>query len=327
MQKISVACCTYNGEKFIIEQLKSIVNQEMPVDEIIICDDKSTDSTAQLIKEFKLHQHNTPTILLYENPTRLGVVKNFEKSISLCTGDIIFCSDQDDFWESTKTRTIINYLNQHETKELVFTNASLIDAKGAVFTQLTLFDVIGLNGSIYKAWNNGLELEITNAFANKVTGATIAFRSSIIPRAIPFRDSKNNLHDNQLSIAAINYNTIGVINKKLTRYRIHSNNTAGLNSNFKQKSIISIKKVYAYYSLSPKFSYSPSNPFIKKKQNFIIYRQKHIQTLKGRLKLICSITNYYRIYKRYFIFFYLTDIFIGLPAHLKRIITGIRFRL
>src|SRR5688572_22956866 len=94
---VSVALCTYNGANFIGEQLQSICSQTMSPNEIVICDDASTDKTISCIREIK---NNYPAIdwKIVKNTSNLGYVKNFEQAISLASGDIIFLSDQDDVW-------------------------------------------------------------------------------------------------------------------------------------------------------------------------------------------------------------------------------------
>ena len=86
--KISVALCTYNGEIYLREQLESILEQTLPPDEIIICDDGSTDATIKILEEFR--RKSFTSVKVYCNKENLGVSKNFEKAISLCSGDIIF---------------------------------------------------------------------------------------------------------------------------------------------------------------------------------------------------------------------------------------------
>src|SRR6476659_477323 len=98
--KISVALCTYNGERFLNEQLESILAQTFPVTEIIVCDDGSTDDTSTMLQQFERRYFNL--FKIYVNAENLGVIKNFEKAISLCAGDIIFLADQDDIWEINK---------------------------------------------------------------------------------------------------------------------------------------------------------------------------------------------------------------------------------
>ena len=93
---ISVAMCTYNGGKYLREQLISIAKQARLPDELIVCDDVSNDATLQILNEF---QKMAPfPIRIHRNGVRLGVTKNFEQAIALCNGDIIALSDQDDVW-------------------------------------------------------------------------------------------------------------------------------------------------------------------------------------------------------------------------------------
>ena len=101
---ISVAMCTYNGEKYIQEQLESIIYQSVPPDEIVICDDCSNDATLEIVKDI-LNSYDG-IVQLVSNKHNLGYRKNFEKAISLCHGDIIFLSDQDDVWSSNKIEII-----------------------------------------------------------------------------------------------------------------------------------------------------------------------------------------------------------------------------
>ena len=100
--KCSVAIATYNGEKYIREQLLSILNQTVPVDEIVVSDDGSNDNTLNIIKEF----HDS-RIVIYEE-SHLGVKQNFGNAISKTTGDIIFLADQDDVWERDKLVSGVN---------------------------------------------------------------------------------------------------------------------------------------------------------------------------------------------------------------------------
>lgn len=101
---ISVAMATFNGEKYILEQLESIARQTLLPGECVICDDGSTDATIELINNFK---KKAPfEVRLYKNNNRLGLIKNFEKALGLCKGDIVFLSDQDDVWIPEKINII-----------------------------------------------------------------------------------------------------------------------------------------------------------------------------------------------------------------------------
>ena len=87
--KSSVAICTCDGESFIAEQLESIASQSVPVDEIVICDDNSSDNTLSVINDFR-RKHRSLSITVFHNRERLGVIRNFEQALRMCSGDIIF---------------------------------------------------------------------------------------------------------------------------------------------------------------------------------------------------------------------------------------------
>src|SRR5215212_2843702 len=102
--KISVAMCTYNGAEFLSAQLQSIMAQSRPPDEIIICDDVSIDTTRSLLRQFATE--SSIPITLHFNDQNLGSTKNFEQAITLCTGDVIALSDQDDVWRTDKLQVL-----------------------------------------------------------------------------------------------------------------------------------------------------------------------------------------------------------------------------
>lgn len=93
---ISVAMTTFNGEKYIEKQIESIIHQSLPVDEIIVCDDGSTDHTVELLKKYD--------VTLIQNFQNLGYKLNFKQAMEKCNGDYIFLCDQDDIWEKDKVR-------------------------------------------------------------------------------------------------------------------------------------------------------------------------------------------------------------------------------
>src|SRR5437588_7313199 len=95
-ERISIAMCTYNGARFLREQLDSFAAQSRLPDEVVICDDGSTDGTADIVRTFA---SGAPfPVHFHVNEPRLGITRNFERAAGLCTGSIIFFSDQDDVW-------------------------------------------------------------------------------------------------------------------------------------------------------------------------------------------------------------------------------------
>src|SRR5690554_6867365 len=96
---VSIVLCTYNGERFLREQLDSLVRQDYPNLEIIALDDDSSDLSYEILKEY---EHRFDFITAIKNPENMGYLRNFEKGISLCHGDYIAMSDQDDIWHTDK---------------------------------------------------------------------------------------------------------------------------------------------------------------------------------------------------------------------------------
>ncbi len=103
-QKVSVAMCTYNGERFLAKQIESILNQTYKLHEIIILDDCSVDNTLSIIEDYA---KSNRIIKFYENQHNIGFTKNFEKALILASGDLIALSDQDDIWKHDKIEKLI----------------------------------------------------------------------------------------------------------------------------------------------------------------------------------------------------------------------------
>lgn len=228
--KISVALCTYNGEKFIKEQLESIVRQTTIIDEIIICDDRSNDKTMQIIEEF---QSKFPDKLyIYENKVNLGSNKNFEKAISICSGDYIFLSDQDDIWENDKVEKTVKCFEEDQLLEGVFSNANLIDANGTIFTNNTLWDsAFFLEEQLQKK----IDLFcLIKSKKNMVTGATLCFKKEIKELILPIPLSNIIFHDQWIAIILSSRKKLGYITDKLISYRIHAGQQIGFKKHIRK---------------------------------------------------------------------------------------------
>ena len=230
--KTSVAVCTYNGEQYIAEQLWSIISQTQSVDEIVICDDRSSDGTIPVINEI---QANTSIpVRLYINEVNLGCRANFQKAIGLCTGDIIFLSDQDDIWVPDKVEKIIKWFESNNDKEVVFTDGTFIDAAGKPYAQnASLYSSYGMTKRAMKWMRKGyaLELFLKN---NKATGATMAFRKEILDGINLDCSSEKDTpyHDAQICLYAIQRNSLGCMPECLISYRIHKGQDCGVHSVF-----------------------------------------------------------------------------------------------
>lgn len=126
--KVSIAMTTYNGEEYIEKQLASILQQSRKADEVIICDDCSTDNTVNIIKEF-LSTNNLSNWTIIVNEINIGWRKNFYNTILKTTGDIVFCADQDDIWYYDKIENMVLHFEKNKGIELLAGTFDMIDSK------------------------------------------------------------------------------------------------------------------------------------------------------------------------------------------------------
>src|SRR6202167_2057678 len=123
--RISVAMCTYNGERFLPQQLASMAKQTRLPDELVVCDDGSTDRTVAIVREFAA---SAPyPVRVFENERNLGFAANFERAIGLCEGDLIALSDQDDIWYPIRLERSEQEFAAHPEAGLVFSDGEIID--------------------------------------------------------------------------------------------------------------------------------------------------------------------------------------------------------
>ena len=219
--KFSVAMCTYNGAQYIREQLASITAQTRLPDEIIICDDGSRDDTRDILRAFA---NKAPfETHIHFNETTLGSTKNFEKAISLCSGDIIALSDQDDVWHPQKLARVEQVFMQNHEIDGVFTNANVVD-QHLRSLGLSLWDVVLFSKKEQMLVQKGKILDILLKHLI-VTGATLAFRSSWKDALSPIPSCW--VHDAWLALGLAMFSSLSIIQESLMKYRQHGNNQIG----------------------------------------------------------------------------------------------------
>ena len=224
---ISVALCTYNGEKYLPEQLESILQQSVSVNELVVCDDGSKDDTLGILERFA---DKVPfPVRVFQNTTNLGSTKNFEKCLTLCQGDILFLCDQDDRWRADKVEKQVRYLDEHPDLDAVFSNAQVIDDFSQP-TQSTIWQQVEFNESSQQLWKAGKAHEILfGGFV--VTGATLAIRRSALERLVPFPTHIPKLiHDAWIALALSLEGKIQFIDEPLVSYRMHASQQVGFGS-------------------------------------------------------------------------------------------------
>ena len=202
---ISVCIATFNGEKFIRQQIESILPQLGVDDEVIVSDDSSTDRTLNILKTFK-----DKRISIFEGQTFNSPIFNFEFAIKQAKGDYIFLSDQDDIWHSDKVKLMMAALKNHT---LIVSDCKIINDNNE-----TLFE------SFFANVNSGKGL-VKNLYRNTYQGCCMAFKRDILSKALPFpRDIP--MHDMWLGFVCELFYTSLFIDDRLTYYRKHDNNTS-----------------------------------------------------------------------------------------------------
>jgi glycosyltransferase involved in cell wall biosynthesis len=224
---ISVAIATYNGQEFIKEQLLSILNQTMPVDEIVICDDQSSDDTVKIIQELLCDK-----IYLYQNEKNLGYKLNFKKALSYCKGDYIFLCDQDDIWKPNKVQTMIEIMQNHPEIKALASTYDLIDELGNEkqidinrnYSNKNMYKCKVKDNALVKVPFERLVVE------NSFQGCALCLRKQVNEKFQRcFSDDFH--HDWLINILASEQNGMYFLNIPLFHYRIHSKNTIGLKGN------------------------------------------------------------------------------------------------
>lgn len=221
--KISIAMCTYNGVPYLDDQLTSLVSQSRQPDEVVVCDDCSTDSTVALLKEFAAAAPFP--VHVNENTTRLGSTKNFERAISLCQGDVIALCDQDDIWDSQKLHSTEERLVENPNVGLVFTDAEIVDARA---------NPLGYNLWETLDFDTGLQARLRSSAAfgllsqrPLVTGATMAFRAEFRDLILPIPLGIALLHDGWIALMISLVAAVDLIDRPMMKYRQHETQQVG----------------------------------------------------------------------------------------------------
>lgn len=230
--KISVAMCTYNGSQYLREQLESLLIQTRPPDELVVCDDRSTDDSRKIVEEFG---RKAPfPVRLYLNEINLGSTKNFAKAINLCEGDAVALSDQDDVWHADKLRRAEELLSADAEVGFVFSDGELVDEHLRPLGQ-NLWQSIKFRKPEQKLFKNGKAFDVL-LIQNIVTGATLVFRMKFKPLILPIPIEFNQedfifLHDGWIALLLSAVSRAAFIPDSLFKYRQHIHQQIGARGN------------------------------------------------------------------------------------------------
>jgi glycosyltransferase involved in cell wall biosynthesis len=219
--KISVVMTTYNGAKYVSDQLKSMAAQTRPPDEIVIGDDRSSDATMAIVERFA--EESGLTVKAQVNPTRLGTTRNFERAISRCVGDIVVFSDQDDIWREDRLEKTEAVFLANPNAPYVFSNGSLIDAAGAPM-EGSMWKCAGFVESERDAYGSGGGFDILCRH-NVVTGAALAVRRDALRLTTPFETAF--VHDHWIAMVLEGVAPGVLIDEPLIAYRLHAAQQTG----------------------------------------------------------------------------------------------------
>ncbi len=243
MMKISVALCTYNGSVFLGEQLASIAAQMRLPDELVVCDDGSTDTTVEIVRQFAARA-GFP-VRLFINETNLRSTKNFEKAISLCEGDIIALCDQDDVWHADKLKIFAAIFAAKPNVGLVFCNANLVDENLQPLNSSN-WDLLDFNEAKQRDFvaGKGFEYMLKGAF---VWGCMMAFRARYKSLVLPIPENLPDIiHDSWAAIMIAAVASVEPIPQCLVDYRQHPAQQLGHRAGDEIDLIETIGKKYDY---------------------------------------------------------------------------------
>lgn len=222
---VEILMATYNGEKYLYEQIESILNQSYENWILLIRDDKSEDSTVSIIEEYE--KKDSRIRLLRDRKGNLGFVKNFEELLKNSQEEFVMFSDQDDYWEKDKIKNYIQILQKDEKLSqiplLIHSNSFICDKELKIVKEKFVDSSIASekNGNSY-------------FFSYVVQGSTVMINRKLKEICIPFLSSVT-LHDRYFHLISEFFGKRIFIDKSLMKYRQHMNNEIGARRNILQK--------------------------------------------------------------------------------------------
>ena len=219
--KFSIAMCTYNGAKYLAEQLSSLLAQQRLPDEVVICDDGSTDGTITLLEQFVVNAHFP--VRLFRNPFNLGFSRNFAQAIRLCQGDLIALADQDDIWYPEKLRLLEAAFKRVPRMEGVFSDGNIIDEASRTLGRTLWQSFLFGEGDRHRfRTGHGVDALLRR---NVVTGMALAVRRSAVDLLSEMPASW--MHDGWLAMLIAVRSGLLAYPDHLVSYRVHYEQQAG----------------------------------------------------------------------------------------------------
>ena len=305
---ISVALCTYNGAKYLAEQLDTILSQTVMPSEVIIGDDGSIDETRSILEKFEpVFSSRGIKFHVETSQENIGVTANFQRTLEATSGEIIFLSDQDDLWFPDRIEKSLQVFADHPEVSLLHSDAELVNQRGEEMGR-TIFQSLGFTPADQSRANSGMSFDLLLQ-RNLVTGATTAIRRTLLESSVPF--SPLWLHDEWLALCASAENGYRVISEPLIGYRQHGGNVVGVRKRSVRSDIAYFlaSRTGRYERLIQRFSAarrfgqlrSWDDELILKISGRINFDEQRLKYPTNRFARIRDISNQWRhgLYKKY----------------------------
>lgn len=218
MEKINILMATYNGRKYLREQIDSILNQTYSDFRLFISDDASTDSTVKILEEY---EKKDKRVEIYCHEKNMGVVSNFEFLINKVRSEYFMFADQDDVWKPDKIEKSLKKLEETGS-DLVYTDLEVVDNKlnkleSSFWKQKGFYEKITKNNNFESLYLN-----------NYINGCTMLCKSSYINDFLPLpKNSKYVIHDYWIALVVSQNGKMAYIEEPTIKYRQHGNNQVG----------------------------------------------------------------------------------------------------
>ncbi len=297
---ISVAIAAYNGEKYIEKQLKSILIQTKSVDEVVICDDRSTDNTVAICEDF-IKRNSLKNWSVSVNEKNVGFCLNFYGAIAKCGGDVVFLADQDDEWLPEKVAVMSKTLDENPQISVLSSRYDVIDENS---------DVIENSGVTYLGDRLDDSIEYITAESlvgcSYIRGFSIALRREVAEMIRPIDLKSLMAHDWLICMLGCVKSSCAVLNTSLTHYRYHKDNVSLSAMNKENRSRQLSKRILGLTESVEGHAYieglTDDIALKSSISKFIAFENRRIKFLKGKnafiwLSLGLKLRQYNRYYK------------------------------
>lgn len=308
-EKVDVLLATYNGEKYLKEQIDSILNQTYQNINLIISDDNSNDSTRKILEEYKKIDNRIKTYLQDKN---LGYIKNFEFLLTKVESNYYMLSDQDDVWLPEKIEKSMKTLKE-KNADLVFGDLEVVDEK-----LNTIYPSFGDFMLLNRKINKYIDSYKVNYLYNCVTGCTILSKKEFIKDILPLpNDSKYVPHDYWMALMIALKGKLAYMPEKYIKYRQHGNNQIGTDKiSHKFKKLDQVRELFINVKLGVFGTYvTNTEKFPKKLQELNLKALEYFEMLREKRNFNFRNWNiFHELYKNEtFSYYVLNFIIMNLP--------------